>query len=130
MTSDPNSREHLAWRAQLTRPYPVKNGPTLRTLKICGRSFSANRKLSKSAKYGNAPTNSCWLPPNVTATSVTEKVELALFLDARLLPVVTASLPAPGINAERARKLLARVRFGLSPGLGWRALDRRTGRLP
>ena len=41
--------------------------------------------------------------------AVTEKVELALFLDARLLPVITASLPAPGINAERATKLLAAV---------------------
>jgi hypothetical protein len=41
--------------------------------------------------------------------AVTEKVELALFLDARLLPVATASLPVSVINAERARKLLAAV---------------------
>jgi len=40
--------------------------------------------------------------------AVTEKVELALFLDGRLLPMATA-FPVSGINAERARNLLAAV---------------------
>jgi hypothetical protein len=111
MTSDSTSRERPAWRTNLTRPVRVKNGPMLRTLNDLRAFILSEPKAVQERKIWQCAYELLLAAAERDGDieAVTEKVELALFLDARLLPVITASLPAPGINAERATKLLAAV---------------------
>jgi hypothetical protein len=84
----------------------VKNGPTLRTLKAF---ILSEPKAVQERKIWQCASKLLLAAAERDRDigAVTEKVELALFLDGKLLPVATASLPVSVINAERARKLLA-----------------------
>ena len=111
MTSVSTSRECPAWRAHLTRPVRVKNGPTLRTLKDLRAFILSEPKAAQERKIWQCASKLLLAAAERDRDigAVTEKVELALFLDGKLLPVATASLPVSVINAERARELLAAV---------------------
>ncbi len=111
MTSVSTSRECPAWHAHLTRPVRVRNGPILRTLNDLRAFIRSEPKAVQERKIWQCASELLLAAGERDGDigAVTEKVELALFLDARLLPVATASLPAPHINAERARRLLAAV---------------------
>lgn len=94
------SHECSAWPAHLTRPVQVKNGPTLRTLDDLRAFILSEPKAVQERKIWQCACELLLAAAEGDGDigAVTEKVELALFLEARLLPVPTAS----PINGERA----------------------------
>jgi hypothetical protein len=98
MTSSVFSKR-AGWSAHLTRPVRIKNGPTLRTLDDVRAFILSAPKAVHERRI--------WHDGGIGA--VTEKIELALLLEARLAPMLTSSLPASVISIERARKVLAAV---------------------
>ena len=88
MTSVSASLECPKWPAHLTRPVRVKNGPTLRTLHDLRAFILSEPKAVHGRKVWQC---ACELllaaaERHGDIGAATEKVELALFLEARLLP--------------------------------------------
>ncbi len=101
MTSD--SAQYACWRAALTRPLRVKNGATLRTLHDLRVFILSDPKAVHGRKIWQC---ACELLLAAAAREcaiglVTEKAELALFLEGRLLPA-SKGFSQPGISAEAA----------------------------
>jgi hypothetical protein len=103
--------KRAGWSAHLTRPVRIKNGPTLRTLDdVHAFILSAPKAVHERRIWQYV----CELllaaaERDGDIGAVTEKIELALLLEARLAPMLTSSLPASVISIERARKVLAAV---------------------
>jgi hypothetical protein len=97
MTSVSASRECRGWSAHLTRPVRVKNGPTLRTLDDL-RAFILSEP---KAVHGRKTWQCAWELLLAAAERdgdigvVTEKIELALFLESRWLPAPPIVLVHP-----------------------------------
>jgi hypothetical protein len=107
MTTD--SPECSGWPKHLTRPLRVKNGPTLRTLNDLRAFILSEPKAVHERKLWQC---ACELllaaaERDGDVGAVTEKAELALFLEARLLPVRPESALASGISAKNARNVFA-----------------------
>jgi hypothetical protein len=109
MTTD--SRECSGWLTHLTRPLRVKNGPTLRTLTDLRAFILREPEAVHKRKVWQC---ACELllaaaERNGDIGAVTEKAELALFLEARLLPVRPESALTFGVTAENAQSVFAAV---------------------
>jgi hypothetical protein len=91
------SHECTGWPAHLTRPVRVKNGPTLRTLSDLRAFIISQPKPVHESKVWRC---ACQLllaaaERDGDIRAVTEKVELALFLDSRWLPAPPLVLVHP-----------------------------------